>query len=83
MGLSFLYSPNAYANFPLPPRVSALAYASDYVVGQADLMLPILGNPNHNNLYIDPALSYGSDNQNEMDIGLGYRCIAKDRKSVV
>lgn len=45
-------------------------------VGQADVMLPVLGKPNHNNLYIDPALSYGSDNQNAADIGLGYRWIA-------
>lgn len=66
-----------YADFPLPPRLSALAYASDYTVGQADLMLPVLGHPSRNNLYIDPALSYGSDNQGAADIGVGYRWIAQ------
>ena len=74
--LSLICGP-VYADFPLPPRLSALAYASDYTVGQADLMLPVLGNPNHNNLYIDPALSYGSDNQGAADIGVGYRWIAQ------
>ena len=64
----------AYASFPLPPRLSALAYASDYTVGQADLMLPMHGNTNQN-LYVDPALSYGTDNQNEFDLGVGYRWV--------
>ena len=33
------------AVFPLPPRFSANGYASEYTVGQADLMLPMLGAP--------------------------------------
>lgn len=61
LGLLSLISMPANANFPLPPRISGLAYASDYVVGQADLMLPVFANPSRNNLYVDPALSYGSD----------------------
>lgn len=73
LGLCLLVNP-AYANLPLPPRLSVLAYASDYTVGQADLMLPLQANTSQN-LYVDPALSYGSNNQNEMDIGLGYRWI--------
>lgn len=76
VSLSLICGP-VYADFPLPPRLSALAYASDYTVGQADLMLPVLGHPNRNNLYIDPALSYGSDNQGAADIGVGYRWIAQ------
>lgn len=72
-----LVSGPAYAYLHLPPRVSALAYASDYTVGQADLMLPFYGNT-RKNLYVDPALSYGSDNQGAADIGLGYRWIAND-----
>lgn len=74
VGLLLLANP-AYASFPLPPRVSALALASDYSVVQADLMLPVRGNTSQN-FYIDPALSYGTDNQNEFDIGLGYRWIS-------
>ncbi len=76
VSLSLICGP-VYADFPLPPRLSALAYASDYTVGQADLMLPVLGHPSRNNLYIDPALSYGSDNQGAADIGVGYRWIAQ------
>lgn len=71
----FLSANPAYASFPLPPRVSALALASDYTVGQADLMLPIQGNASQN-FYVDPALSYGTDNQNAFDVGLGYRWIS-------
>jgi hypothetical protein len=63
-----------YSNFPLLPRFSADAYASDYTVGQADLMLPLVGNCAHN-FYLDPNLSYGSDSQGYADLGLGYRWI--------
>lgn len=76
VGLCAFVNPS-YANFPLPPRVSALAYASDYTVGQANAILPIYGNATKN-LYADPALSYASNDQNAADIGLGYRWIAND-----
>ncbi len=59
---------------PPPPRLSGNVYASDYTVGQADVMLPLAGDTQHN-LYIDPALGYGSDNQGYADLGLGYRWI--------
>lgn len=64
----------AYANLPLPPRLSANGYTSDYVVGQADVMLPMFGDRSHN-LYLDPSLGYGSDSQGYADLGLGYRWI--------
>lgn len=63
-----------YASFPLPPRLSAEAYASDYAIGQADVLLPVLGDDAHN-LYVDPSIAYGSDNQGYADLGLGYRWI--------
>ncbi|WP_010598899.1 hypothetical protein [Rickettsiella massiliensis] len=58
--------------FPLPPRLSANGYASDYIIGGADLMLPIAGDRRHN-FYLDPNLAYGTDNQGYADLGLGYR----------
>ncbi|EDP45889.1 inverse autotransporter beta-barrel domain-containing protein [Rickettsiella grylli] len=72
-GLSGLMNP-AYGAFPLPPRLSGLVLASDYTVGQADAMFPLSGDMSRN-LYVDPALSYGTDNQNQFDVGLGYRWI--------
>ncbi|MES2998523.1 MAG: inverse autotransporter beta domain-containing protein [Pseudomonadota bacterium] len=59
------------------PRLSANGYASDFTVGQADLMLPIKGDGTHN-LYLDPDVAYGSDNQGYADLGLGYRWIQND-----
>jgi hypothetical protein len=75
MGLLFVTASSA--SLPLPPRFSANASASDYVVGQADLMLPMSGNESHN-LYLDPNLGYGSDSQGYADLGLGYRWIQND-----
>ena len=34
--------------FSLPPRLSVNAYASDYTIGEADLMLPMAGDRRHN-----------------------------------
>ncbi|WP_342227062.1 histidine kinase [Rickettsiella endosymbiont of Rhagonycha lignosa] len=66
-------STTAKASPSLPARFSAEGYAStDYLVGQADLMLPLKGDAWHN-FYIDPALAYGSDSQGYADLGLGYR----------
>jgi hypothetical protein len=62
------------AALPLPPRLAANAYASDYTVGQADLMLSVIGDTQHN-FYLDPVVSMGSDNQGYADLGLGYRWI--------
>jgi hypothetical protein len=59
---------------PLPPRFSGNVYTSDFTVGQADVMWPLAGDTQHN-LYVDPALGYGSDNQGYADLGLGYRWI--------
>jgi hypothetical protein len=67
-------SAQAAASFPLPPRFSANALASDYAVGDADLMLPLKGDNAHN-LYVDPNLAWGSDNQGYADLGVGYRWI--------
>jgi hypothetical protein len=64
----------AFPNLPLPPRISANGYISDYTVGQADLMLPIQGDASHN-LYIDPSIAYATDKQGYADLGLGYRWI--------
>jgi hypothetical protein len=60
---------------PLPPRFSANAYASDFAVGQADLLIPVNSNYCTHNLYLDPDISYGSDNQGYADLGLGYRWV--------
>jgi hypothetical protein len=69
-----LITEKSNASFPLPPRLSANGYASDFTVGQADLMLPLAGNCAHN-FYLDPSLAYGSDDQGYADIGVGYRWI--------
>jgi hypothetical protein len=61
-------------SFPLPPRFSANALGSDYAVADVDLMLPLKGDNAHN-LYVDPNLAYGSDNQGYGDLGVGYRWI--------
>jgi hypothetical protein len=67
----------AHANYPLPPRFSANAYASDYTVGNADLLIPINSNYCTHNLYLDPMAEYGTDNDGYVDLGLGYRWIQK------
>ncbi|WP_342147236.1 inverse autotransporter beta domain-containing protein [Rickettsiella endosymbiont of Aleochara curtula] len=73
-----VWTATANANtFSLPPRLSANVYASDYTVGTADLMLPMAGDTRHN-FYLDPAIAYGTDNQNYADLGLGYRWIKND-----
>lgn len=56
----------------LPGRLSANGLISDYLVGQADLMVPLMGDNTHN-LYIDPDIAYGSDEQGYADLGIGYR----------
>jgi hypothetical protein len=48
------------AREPLPPRFSANAYTGVYTVGQADLMVSLDGDQQHN-LYVDPQGAYGSD----------------------
>jgi Inverse autotransporter, beta-domain len=60
----------------LPTRFSANGYASDYTVGEADWLSPLIGDQRHI-LYVDPSVSYGSDNQGYADLGLGYRWINK------
>ena len=65
------------AREPLPPRFSANAYTGVYTVGQADLMVSLDGDQQHN-LYVDPQGAYGSDQQWYGDIGLGYRWIKND-----
>lgn len=68
-----LLSSITQADTSLPARFSADGYAStDYLVGQADWMLPLKSNAGHN-LYIDPALAIGNDSQGFVDLGLGYR----------
>ncbi len=72
---SLCLSSIAEASASLPARFSADGYGStDYLVGQADLMLPLKGDASHN-FYIDPALAYGSDSQGYADLGVGYRWV--------
>lgn len=66
-----------YADVSLPPRLSVNGYASDYTVGEADLMLPLSGDRRHN-FYLDPNIAYATDNQGYADLGLGYRWIKND-----
>jgi hypothetical protein len=75
--LTCLIATTAHANYPLPPRFSANAYASDYTVGNADLLIPINSNYCTHNLYLDPMAEYGTDNDGYVDLGLGYRWIQK------
>ncbi|MGC1854139.1 MAG: hypothetical protein WA659_02010 [Candidatus Aquirickettsiella sp.] len=65
------------AREPLPPRFSAAAYTGVYTVGQADLMVSLDGDSQHN-LYVNPQGAYGSDQQWYGDLGLGYRWIKND-----
>lgn len=65
------------AREPLPSRFSAAAYTGVYTVGQADLMVSLDGDEQHN-LYVNPQGAYGSDQQWYGDVGLGYRWIKND-----
>ncbi|MES2997985.1 MAG: hypothetical protein V4700_01545 [Pseudomonadota bacterium] len=67
----------ANALTPLTPRLSSNIYASDSTVGQADVMLSLEGDQDHN-LYLDPQAAYSSDQQWFGDLGLGYRWIQND-----
>ena len=73
----FFFISSIQAREPLPPRFSANAYTGVYTVGQADLMVSLDGDQQHN-LYVDPQGAYGSDQQWYGDIGLGYRWIKND-----
>jgi Inverse autotransporter, beta-domain len=72
-----LFVIKANASFPLPPRFSANAYASDYTVGQADLMLPLAGNRSHN-FYVNPNVAASTDDEGYANVGVGYRWIQKE-----
>ncbi|MES2998039.1 MAG: inverse autotransporter beta domain-containing protein [Pseudomonadota bacterium] len=75
---SFIFFiPSTHAREPLPPRFAANADTGVYTVGQADLMLSLDGDSQHN-LYVDPQGAYGSDQQWVGDLGLGYRWIKND-----
>ncbi len=74
--LTALYLPIILAD-SLPTRFSVSAYTGVYTVGLADLMLSIDGDEKHN-LYMDPQVTYGSDQQWLTDLGLGYRWISND-----
>ncbi|MEN9450569.1 MAG: hypothetical protein RJA83_1187 [Pseudomonadota bacterium] len=71
------FIPNLEARESLPPRFSANAYTGVYTVGQADLMLSLDGDRQHN-FYVNPQGAYGSDQQWYGDLGLGYRWIKND-----
>jgi hypothetical protein len=83
--LSFLLLLSCYlcmnsvqATEPLPPRFLLNANAGGSAsVGQADLLLSLEGDEQHN-LYLDPQAAYGSDEQWYGDLGLGYRWIEND-----
>ncbi|MGC1853945.1 MAG: inverse autotransporter beta domain-containing protein [Candidatus Aquirickettsiella sp.] len=75
--IAFSLTNSGTATAALPPRLSANAYASDYTVGAADLMLPMAGDRRHN-FYLDPNVAYATDNQGYADLGLGYRWIKND-----
>jgi hypothetical protein len=75
---SFIFfSSSILARESLPSRFSANAYTGVYTVGQADLMVSLDGDEQHN-LYVDPQGAYGSDQQWYGDLGLGYRWINND-----
>jgi hypothetical protein len=68
----------AQAGGYLPPRLSMDANAvGSSTVGQADLMLSLEGDEQHN-FYFDPQAAYGTDEQWYADLGLGYRWIEND-----
>ncbi|MGA7536993.1 MAG: hypothetical protein WBV88_06665 [Candidatus Rickettsiella isopodorum] len=68
---------NVQARELLPPRFSANASTGVYTVGQADLMISLDGDQQHN-LYVNPQGAYGSDQQWYGDVGLGYRWIKNE-----
>ena len=74
LGLFTTVSVDAFA---LPPRLSVNGYVSEYTGGEADLMLPMAGDEQHN-FYLDPRLAYATNNQGYGDLGLGYRGIKND-----
>lgn len=77
LSILFCTSPSL-AEKPPQPRFSANGYATDYAVGDMDLMIPINGDRYHN-LYLNPAVAYGSDKQGYADLGFGYRWIQNCR----
>lgn len=68
---------NVQARELLLPRFSANASTGVYTVGQADLMISLDGDRQHN-LYVNPQGAYGSDQQWYGDVGLGYRWIKNE-----
>jgi hypothetical protein len=73
----------AEASLPLPVRFSAAGYGStDYSVGRADVMLPLKGSTACRNIYINPAVAYGTDSLGYADLGIGYRVI-KNSSAIV
>jgi hypothetical protein len=67
---------SAKASLPLPVRFSAAGYGStDYSVGRADVMVPLKGSTACRNIYINPAVAYGTDTLGYADLGIGYRVI--------
>jgi hypothetical protein len=75
--ISFIFFLSSLEAEILPARFSANAYTGVYTVGQADLMVSLDGDEQHN-LYVDPQGAYGSDQQWYGDLGLGYRWIKND-----
>jgi len=71
-----------FSKLPLPPRVSATGYGSDYAIGQTDLMLPVAGSSKQD-LYINPSVGFGSDGQGYVDLGVGYRRIEKNWETIL
>jgi hypothetical protein len=74
---SIFFISNVQARELLPPRFSANASTGVYTVGQADLMISLDGDRQHN-LYVNPQGAYGSDQQWYGDVGLGYRWIKNE-----
>lgn len=66
----FALAENAQASV-LPARASLNGYASDFAVGETDVMLPISGSNSSHNFYFDPTVAIGSDNQGYADLGVG------------
>lgn len=77
ISLGLFVTVSAYS-FSLPPRLFVDANAGgSATVGQFDLMLPMAGDKQHN-LYFDPIVAYGTNNQGYGDLGLGYRGVKND-----
>ncbi|MDF1931789.1 hypothetical protein PGH45_19365 [Legionella pneumophila] len=65
------------AKSKLPPRVFAWGNAGNRFFGEADAMIPLMGNSNQS-FFLDLTGKYGDDDAGLLSAGLGSRTIVRD-----